>query len=169
MTRADNIFNGAWNWFPGRGGASQVKTLLVLLLGGLFIYAGVIKLIQPNAFLGDIESYRMLPYSVGWLVAFYLPPLEIICGLGLLWPKSREHAAIVLLVLMLVFVMAIAIAWGRGLDITCGCFGSSDEKANYPWLILRDLLIIGGLFVVIGCSSGRNASEARPSLEEAQL
>ena len=111
-------------------------------LAGLFVYAGVIKLVSPDTFLADIESYRMMPYALAWLVAFYLPPLEILCGLALLIPKLRKAAAIVLLLLMLVFILAIAGAWARGLDISCGCFGSSEGGANYFWLIFRDLLII---------------------------
>lgn len=121
------------------------QLLVRLVVAGLFIYAGAIKLLQPDTFLGDIESYRMMPYSLAWLVAFYLPPLEILCGLGLLWSKTRRASASILIGLMLVFIVAIAAAWLRGLDISCGCFGSSEGDANYLWLIVRDLLIVGGL------------------------
>lgn len=121
------------------------QCIVRLILAGLFIYAGTIKLIQPDTFLSDIESYRMMPYSLAWLMAFYLPPLEILCGLGLLLPKFRKPSAYLLMLLMVVFILAIAAAWLRGLDISCGCFGSSEEPANYLWLIVRDLLILGAL------------------------
>ncbi len=137
----------------------MIRVLVCFVLAGLFLYAGVVKLVQPGIFLGDIESYRMTSYPLAWLVAFYLPPLEILCGLGLLWPKTRPASAAVLIVLMLVFVAAIASAWMRGLDIACGCFGAGEEKANYLWLILRDLLIIGGLVFVMG-NRGQTAGGA---------
>ena len=47
-----------------------------LMVAGLFVYAGAVKWLRPDAFLADIESYRMLPYWLAWLTAFYLPPLE---------------------------------------------------------------------------------------------
>jgi uncharacterized membrane protein YphA (DoxX/SURF4 family) len=132
-------------------GCNQVKALIVrIILAGLFIYAGMIKLMQPDTFLADIESYRMMPYSLAWMVAFYLPPLEILCGLGLLVPKFRKPSAVILLLLMIVFIIAISVAWTRGLNIACGCFGTSTEEAtNYPWLIVRDLLRAGGLAFVL--------------------
>lgn len=121
-------------------------TILVrLLVAGLFIYAGAIKMAQPDTFLGDIESYRMMPYTFAWLVAFYLPPFEILCGVALLLSRLRNVAAVLLLLLMAVFMVAIAVAWARGLDISCGCLGSSETKTNYPWLIIRDLLIAAAL------------------------
>lgn len=111
-----------------------------IVLAGLFVYAGTIKLLQPDTFLADVESYRMMPYSLAWIVVFYLPPLEILCGLGLLWSKIRMPSAIILIGLMLVFIVAISAAWARGLDISCGCFGTTEGETNYLWLIIRDLL-----------------------------
>lgn len=121
------------------------KVLVRLVVAGLFIYAGAIKMAQPDTFLGDIESYRMMPYVMAWVVAFYLPPFEILCGLVLLISMLRNVAAVLLLLLMIVFTIAIAVAWARGLDISCGCFGASETKTNYLWLIIRDLLIAGAL------------------------
>lgn len=121
------------------------KVLLRLIVAGLFIYAGAIKLVQPDTFLGDIESYRMMPYTFAWLVVFYLPPFEILCGMVLLLPRLQNVAAVLLLLLMVVFIIAIAVAWARGLDISCGCFGASETKTNYLWLITRDLLIAAAL------------------------
>jgi uncharacterized membrane protein YphA (DoxX/SURF4 family) len=132
---------------PQWTGVLQVAVLFVV--AGLFFYAGTIKLIHPDAFLGDIEGYRMMPYSMAWLVAFYLPPLEILCGLGLFWSKVRTPSATILIGLMVSFILAIAVVWLRGLDISCGCFGSSDHATNYLWLIVRDLLILAGLLYLI--------------------
>jgi putative oxidoreductase len=119
------------------------------VLAGLFIYAGVIKLMKPDLFLADIESYRLVPYSLAWLTAFYLPPLEILCGIGLLLPKLHKPAGLIMLGLILVFLIAIISAWGRGLDISCGCFGATSEATNYVWLVGRDLLIAGALLYAL--------------------
>lgn len=128
-----------------------VHFIVRAVLAGLFIYAGVIKLINPDLFLSDIESYRLVPYSLAWLTAFYLPPLEILCGVGLLLPRLLRPASVILLGLILVFLIAIISAWGRGLNISCGCFGATTEVTNYVWLVGRDLLIgVALLYALFG-------------------
>ncbi|MEM6884624.1 MAG: MauE/DoxX family redox-associated membrane protein [Verrucomicrobiota bacterium] len=116
-------------------------------IGALFLYAGVIKAWSPDDFLKDVLSYQLLPYSVAVMTVWYLPYLEILCGLSLMLGRQLKESLLVLAGLMAVFLMAIAISWARDLDITCGCFGGSGE-ANYPWLIFRDLLIGMGLFLI---------------------
>lgn len=134
----------------GGFGLAQIANLLVrVVLAGLFIYAGVIKLMKPDLFLVDIESYRLVPYSLAWLTAFYLPPLEIICGLSLLLPRLYQPATLILLGLMLVFLIAIISAWARGLDISCGCFGVTADATNYVWLVGRDFLFLIALLFVL--------------------
>ena len=111
-------------------------------IGLAFIYAGAIKLISPGVFLTDIESYRLVPYTFAVAASLWLPPLELICGLGVLIPRLRLESAIVIGGLMAVFSIALISAWARGLDISCGCFGRSEVEANYPLLLARDALIL---------------------------
>lgn len=120
-----------------------------LCVAGLFVYAGLLKVVNPSAFLADIENYRLLPYGVAVATALYLPFVEITAGIGMLVAPLRREAVLLLGSMLIVFIVAIASAWARGLDITCGCFGGSqDEPASYTWLIFRDLLILGA--VVLG-------------------
>src|ERR1700736_4813318 len=44
-----------------------------LLVGGLFVYAGVIKILDPVGFANDIDNYRILPWAFSVRLAFYLP------------------------------------------------------------------------------------------------
>ena len=94
-----------------------------IVLAAVFIYAGVAKGLDPAAFAGAIDGYRLLPHPAGAALASYLPWIEIAAGLGVLWPRLRLGAFSLLFFLCLVFGIAIASAWIRGLDITCGCFG----------------------------------------------
>jgi len=130
-----------------------VKILLFfirLILAAVFIYAGVIKFMTPDVFLADIEGYRLLPYSLAWALAFYLPPFEIVCGMLLLCPSIwHRSAAAALLLLMTVFLLVVLSAWMRGLDISCGCFGKSEVQTNYLGIMVRDLIILGGLVGVL--------------------
>ena len=53
------------------------------LLGGVFIYAGSTKLLEPETFAVLIEAYGVLPEILLMPVAVALPALEVTAGIGL--------------------------------------------------------------------------------------
>ena len=62
------------------------KTLLILLrlvLGGLFIYAGAVKVLDPLGFAQNIRNYDLVGQSLSFIAAVVLPWLEILAGLAL--------------------------------------------------------------------------------------
>ncbi|WP_309398574.1 MauE/DoxX family redox-associated membrane protein [Cerasicoccus maritimus] len=116
--------------------------LAQMILGALFLYSGIVKMLEPKEFLQSIEAYRLVLYEVAWLTAYYLPPLEILVGLGVFIRQWRRACASLIAVMMLIFTTALILAWARGLDINCGCFGASSEASNY-WIVLgRDLILL---------------------------
>src|SRR5438132_14174502 len=56
-----------------------------LIIGGIFVYAGVSKVLDPGQFANDIDNYKTLPWFVSVRLAFYLPWLEIFCGLAVIY------------------------------------------------------------------------------------
>jgi len=54
-----------------------------VIVGGIFIYAGAIKALDPVRFARDIDNYKILPWTIAAELAFYLPWLEIVCGVAL--------------------------------------------------------------------------------------
>ena len=119
-----------------------------LLLGGVFVVSGVLKVPDPAAAVRAVRAYRLLPEGLVAPVAFGLPVVEIAIGLALLVGVFVRTAAIASAVLLVVFLAAVASAWARGLQIDCGCFGDGGEvgpgRTAYPAEILRDV----GLLVV---------------------
>ena len=93
-----------------------------LLLGGLFVYAGVVKAIDPVGFAGEIANYQILPYRLNFLVAATLPFVELAAGLLLVINRKVRPATLVIAGLNLVFMVALVSLLVRGLDIDCGCF-----------------------------------------------
>jgi putative oxidoreductase len=116
--------------------------LLSLLFGGVFVYAGVVKALDPTAFLMDVRSFQMLPDPYAAWLALALPWLEIIAGLAVITGVLRKGGLLLLNAALILFFIAITIAWSRGLDIRCGCFGSSDTTTSYIELYVRDLLLL---------------------------
>lgn len=119
--------------------------VVAIIVGGLFIYAGAIKVLDPVEFAGDIENYKLLPWPIGVRLAFYLPWLEIFCGLALITRILYRGGVFILTVLMSVFILATIVAKARGLDISCGCFGHASKYLSFTWHLALDFLLLGGL------------------------
>ena len=123
---------------------SSKKHLLLagrLVLGLLFLAAGLTKVGSPHELEVAISNYRLLPASTVPLVAEFLPALEVVPGIGLLTGLYRGGAALGAGLLSLVFGSAVISALVRGLDIECGCF-SGASKTSFGHLVLN-LLILG--------------------------
>ena len=124
--------------------------LLRLVLGGLFLWAGVSKLGSPLTTLATIYSYQIvLPDLLASLIAAALPWMEILLGAALLagvWlPVATGWTA----ALLLFFTVMTAQAWWRELPIDCGCV---DLSVLHPALAalatpggatLRNLVLLG--------------------------
>ncbi|OPZ67591.1 MAG: Methylamine utilization protein MauE [Verrucomicrobia bacterium ADurb.Bin474] len=123
--------------------------VLMLMLGGIFVYSGMIKLADPDALFKDILAYRIIGPELAYPMTFFLPAYELVCGVALLIPKLRHSALLWISLMLLVFMLAILSAWVRGIDVSCGCFGSIDDGvASYDPLawIMRDaaMLVMAG-------------------------
>jgi len=114
-----------------------------LLLGGVFVVAGLLKVPDPAAAVRAVRAFRLLAEPLVAPVAFGLPVLEIAVGLALLAGVFVRTAAVASAALLVVFVAAVGSAWVRGLQIDCGCFGNGGQVAagetSYPLEILRDV------------------------------
>lgn len=117
-----------------------------ILLGGVFLVAGLLKLPDPAAAVRAVRAYRLLAEPLVGPVAFGLPVLEIAVGLALLVGVFVRTAALAAAVLLVVFLVGIGSAWARGLQIDCGCFGNGGQVAaadtTYPTEVLRDLALL---------------------------
>lgn len=128
----------------------KLRFVLGFLLGGVFIVAGIFKVIDPGQFFRDIENYDLVPWRVvSVVIAFYLPWLEIICGLAVIARPFQAAALLILSGLLLIFTTALTLAWGRGLDISCGCFGGATNHPRYLLWLGRDLGLLAVTFILL--------------------
>ena len=119
--------------------------ILDLIIGGVFIYAGAIKALDPVHFANDIDNYKILPWLIAAGLAFYLPWLEMLCGVALIFRFLYRGGLWILTALILIFIGATIAAKARGLDITCGCFG----HASQHWSFLQHMAVDLALFVLV--------------------
>ena len=150
--------------------SGKIRWVLGVLLGALFAYAGITKVLDPARFFVDIQNYDIVPWrSATVVLAFYLPWLEIICGMALTVRSLRAGSLIILTIMLFAFTGALALAWARGLDISCGCFGGSTDHPRYILWIGRDvvLLVVALALTIAEWISGRhplNHSHFEPSI-----
>ena len=116
-----------------------------IALAGLFLYAGIAKLRDLQQFAVDVHNYRLTAWPLSILVAVYLPWLEIVSAIGLLFRRLYSGALATIGMLSLLFTVVLSLAWVRGLDISCGCLGKGGATSVTDALI-RDLFIL----VVVG-------------------
>jgi putative oxidoreductase len=119
-----------------------LSVTLPIILGGVFVCAGVLKIMDPVAFYHNIVLYHLVDDDFSWHLAHYLPWLEVIAGVGMIGRFSRPASAPILAVLLLVFMGAVGSAWARGLNIECGCFGRFSGTGSYSWVLIRDFVLL---------------------------
>lgn len=113
-------------------------------LAAIWLYSGLIKLLNPLESRQAVQAYELLPSDLVPTVAVALPAFEVILGLLLLLGLFLRPVAVASGMLLLVFIAGIISAWARGLQIDCGCFGGGgyDENAGpvtYLTEIARDI------------------------------
>ena len=125
--------------------AAAAKALLLLLarlgIAGLFLYAGVMKALDPAAFAQEIANFRILPEPLIGPLALFLPAIEVFAGLALLLPGYRAGGALLTGAMLLGFSIAMAQARMRGIDAECGCFGASSASQVSWEKVAQDLAL----------------------------
>jgi uncharacterized membrane protein YphA (DoxX/SURF4 family) len=123
-----------------------------LILGGVLIAAGALKVgnLQQSAM--AVRAYELLPIWMANLFGYALPWIEVGIGLLLILGALVRINGLLGALIMLAFIIAIAQAWARGLSIDCGCFGDGGqidpEDTKYLSTIIRDLGLLGlGVFL----------------------
>ena len=115
--------------------------LLRLALGCLFVYAGLIKLLDPRAFAHAIAQFDLAPDQLLPLLAVGLPALELLAGVGLIFERRGSLTAIA--ILLGLFLLALSYAVWMEMDIDCGCFTVEEVNARtgVKTALVRDLFL----------------------------
>ncbi len=132
--------------------ADWLGTLLRLVLGGVLLVAGALKVGHPTESARAVQAYQLLPFDLARLVGYGLPLAEIIVGVLLILGLLTRGAAVIATLMMVAFVIGIVSAWARGLSIDCGCFGGGGTIAKadtaYPFEVTRDgILTLMGAYL----------------------
>jgi uncharacterized membrane protein YphA (DoxX/SURF4 family) len=138
--------------------SEYVRLLVRWLIGGLFIYMGLSKALEPVLFLKLIRQYEMVhqPWLLNSLAAI-LPWFEVFCGALLVTGVLRRGAALVAVLMLVPFTLlvarrAFAIHAGQGtpfcdIKFDCGC--GAGEVVICHKLVENGFLIVGALWLAV--------------------
>ncbi len=127
-----------------------------LVLGGVFTYAGLVKLLEPAAnFRAALYQYELIPVGLVPFLAAVLPWLEwlagfcVLTGYGLRW-SSLALGLFAFSLAAMIFLSGKL--WGEGAK-TCGCFGENGPHLTFLQVFLLDLT--NGFFGILLCRLNR--------------
>jgi len=129
-----------------------------LLVGGLFIFSGLIKLNDPIGFSYKLQEYFSTdvlnlpfldPYALG--ISVFVVVLEVVLGVFLLIGYKRKFTVYMLLAMIVFFTFLTFYAAYFEVVKDCGCFG--DFLKLKPWesfqkdmiLLILILILVAGL------------------------
>jgi uncharacterized membrane protein YphA (DoxX/SURF4 family) len=148
-----------------------ISTAFRLVLAGVWLYAGAIKLTQPGGARDAVIAYRIFPASWVDLLGWALPALEIGLGALLLLGLFTRAASIASALLFTAFIIGISSVWIRGYSIDCGCFGGGGDitEAGKTWRytseLLRDALFTGMACWLVWWPHTKFALDRAPAVE----
>jgi hypothetical protein len=141
----------------GRGGFFGLLGLLAgIFLGGMLLYASIIKAADPSLFIEQVRGYRVFP-ALAPIGAYVFLWAEFILGWMLVLWVAPRWSLLGLAALLLLFVGVTAYAWSQGNASDCGCFGRLASRAPKD-VILEDLA-----YVVLAAFSFWKAPWVSPS------
>lgn len=134
-----------------------------VILGGLFILAGVLKLQNPLHFKQAILAFKITtPEHLTTLATFALPWTELLAGVLLVLGWWARPAAGVLALMLAAFIAAMASVMLRGIDTHCSCFGKLEFPcgSSVGWCqIIRNSVLLAFAAVVLARGAGSLAIE----------
>ena len=142
-----------------------------LLIGCVFLYASIHKIIEPAQFAQDIRNYQILWPALSNIAALTLPWIEFVAGSFLILGIFTRPAAFIATGLLVVFLAALTYVYLIGLDIECGCFksGAAGGKIGLLTLLRDTCTFLVSLFVLL-CDRGdfRVSALLTPKPKQAQ-
>jgi uncharacterized membrane protein YphA (DoxX/SURF4 family) len=130
--------------------------LFRVIVGGVFIWAGALKIADPLGFAQSIKNYQVVSPTLALLIAIVLPWVEVLSGALLIIGVLKRSSALLISLLLIGFIGLVALALARGIDTSCGCFGSLSRRADLSLILTDAVLLVFSLGVFFARPTRRN-------------
>jgi len=124
-----------------------VSFVIRILMGGIFLLAGLAKIADPVRFMLTLREFDLFPRVIISFLAVYLPWLELLLGLSLILGLLYRTSALMLAFLNFLFMLAILSVISRGIVVDCGCFGLFADALKLPDMadykaVIRNIIFV---------------------------
>jgi uncharacterized membrane protein YphA (DoxX/SURF4 family) len=122
--------------------AFWIYRIVRTILGIIFIWSGVSKLLSPDDFAAIISAYGLVSEKLVYPVAAGLPALEFAAGILLLFDIRLSLEAVTGMIILFIAVLWFGIV--EDLDVDCGCFSPEEigEQTSLRNAMYRDFLFL---------------------------
>lgn len=121
-----------------------------LLLGAMFVTVAMTKIPNPEKFANEIGNYNLLPDITLNMMALFLPWLELVTGMLLIFGYKVKENSFLIFGMLVVFTLGVLSAMVRGLDINCGCYSEiAVKKVGWGKVFENTGLILVAIFLFL--------------------
>lgn len=131
--------------------ASWVAVAARLVVGGLFVFSGMSKVMLPHGeVMALVEQYQVVPRFLISPIAAGLPWIELASGTALcIGFLTTPTAWLVVAQLISFSVLMVVVLVARIPIEDCGCFGNLGIQETPLQVLIRDLVLLGILAAVL--------------------
>ena len=127
---------------------TSMQVIMRLVLGGVFFWAGVVKIPDLEFFSYTVRAYNLLPEFLILPVTILIPWLECVIGLCLILGLWTHASTLIASGLLVAFAGALGAKIYQGVNMSCGCFGFGTERGSLEWILLQDVLLLSFALVL---------------------
>jgi len=135
-----------------------------LVIGLLFLWAGGVKLANPEVFARNISQFGLVPQALLIPTAIGLPLVEVLAGIGLIFDVGL--GLWIITGLLLAFLMVLGYGILNNLEVDCGCFSASElvAKGALESAFYRDVALLLVVFYLFWWRRLRETRSKQPAL-----
>lgn len=119
-----------------------IVTIIRIIFGMVFLFSGIIKFIDLNAFEIALGKFKLLSESQHYILVYAIPIAELLLGLFLLLNIKTYITSQIITFMVALFTAVIIAKIYEGEEISCGCFGNLTEDVIDYKTVLRNLILI---------------------------
>lgn len=127
---------------------ASIQVMMRLVLGGVFLWAGIVKIPDLELFSYTVRAYHLLPDFLILPVTILVPYLECVIGLCLILGFWTQASLLIASSLLITFAGALGTKIYQGVNMSCGCFGFGAERGSLEWVLAQDVLLLSFALVL---------------------
>ena len=121
----------------------KISRYLGLVLGGVLLIAGILKIISPDNLVEVLLFFDLLSEGNAYLFVYLASVFEIILAINLLFQFSPKLTGILVSGLCIIFLLISVVGYFNDWQIVCGCLGEFTYGNFDEVMVVRNTVLLG--------------------------